>query len=339
MPEKLDIYRSYGEKLISLFVRLLFSGDSYSLTQLASMLSCSKQTVLRLLDDITKAYGVEIEERLDGNRKYVSMKRSRKDMPLTPLSPMELTVLQMCRDFTSHLLGKQQFEDATRALLKSQALLEKGSQISVDHFGAFHSGYIDYTPYYNIISTVVKAMDLKKTCRITYKSLMGKKAKTYYINPLKIFSHRDTIYLHAQWSPSLDKPHTEPDFDPLLAIHRIKKVELTERDYKLPKKYDFEKIFNKNFGVMKDDSFEVEIEFTGWAAKYIPERIWSADQKITGKGGNKISLKCTVSSETELISWILSFGEEAKVLKPDWVVEEILNKVKRTEALYTRVIS
>jgi len=334
MPQKIDIYRTYGEKLISLFVRLLFSGDSYSLSELAKMLNCSKQTILRLLEDITKAYGVDIEERMEGNRKYVSLKQLRRELPLTPLSPMELTVLQMCRDFTSHLLGTQLFEEATRALLKSNAQLGKVSKASVNHFGAFRSGYIDYTPYSGIIYTLVQAMDLKKTCRLTYQALMEKKAKTYYINPLKIFSHRDTLYLHAQWSPSLDKPHTEPDFDPLLAIHRMKKIELTERGYKLPKKYDFEKIFNKNFGVMKDKPFEVEVEFTGWAAKYIPERIWSADQKITKKGSNKIILKCIASSEAELISWILSFGEEAKVLKPEWVVEEIKKRVWAIESRY-----
>jgi predicted DNA-binding transcriptional regulator YafY len=240
----------------------------------------------------------------------------------------------MCRDFTSHLLGTQLFEEATRALLKSNAQLGKESKASVNHFGAFRSGYIDYTPYSGVIFTLVQAMDLKKTCCLTYQALMGKKAKTYYINPLKIFSHKDTVYLHAQWEPSLDKPHTEHDFDPLLAIHRMKKIELTDRDYKLPKKYDFEKIFNENFGVMKDEPFEVEVEFTGWTAKYIPERIWSADQKITKKGRNKIILKFTTSSEVELIAWVLSFGEEAKVLKPEWVVEEMQNKLGKLNKLY-----
>ncbi len=54
MPAKRDPYKSYGEKLIGLFVRLLFSGESHSLTELAKMLECSKQTVLRLIDNIRK---------------------------------------------------------------------------------------------------------------------------------------------------------------------------------------------------------------------------------------------------------------------------------------------
>ena len=62
MPAKRDLYKSYGEKLISLFVRLLFSGERHSLTELAKTLNCSKQTVLRLIDNIRKAYGIDIEE-------------------------------------------------------------------------------------------------------------------------------------------------------------------------------------------------------------------------------------------------------------------------------------
>jgi len=36
----------------------------------------------------------------------------------------------------------------------------------------------------------------------------------------------------------------------------------------------------------------------------------------------------------ELISWILSFGEDALVIEPDWLVEEVINKVNRTAVLY-----
>jgi biotin operon repressor len=62
MAEKLEINRSYGEKLISLFARMLFAGANYSLTDLSKMMGCSKQTVIRLINDIRMAYGVEIEE-------------------------------------------------------------------------------------------------------------------------------------------------------------------------------------------------------------------------------------------------------------------------------------
>ena len=107
MGEKIDIYRSYGQKLISLFVRLLFSGESYSLTELSRMLDCSKQTVLRLLNDITMAYGVNIEESMRGNRKYVCIQRPDRIPATNSLTEMELSLLHMCRNFTAHLPGQE----------------------------------------------------------------------------------------------------------------------------------------------------------------------------------------------------------------------------------------
>jgi len=122
---------------------------------------------------------------------------------------------------------------------------------------------------------------------------------------------------------------------PLLAVHRIKTVEITGRSYEFPDKFDFEKAFNKNFGVIKEDTFEVEVEFTGWSANYVAERIWSPDQKITKKGKGKIRITFSASSEPELTGKLLSFGEEAQIIKPDWLVEEVAVKVKQMNALYS----
>lgn len=59
MAKKLDSYKSYGQKLMSLFVRLMFSGECVSLTDLALMENCSKQTIIRLLNDIRMSYGMD----------------------------------------------------------------------------------------------------------------------------------------------------------------------------------------------------------------------------------------------------------------------------------------
>jgi predicted DNA-binding transcriptional regulator YafY len=327
MGEKKDIYRSYGQKLISLFVRLLFSGDSYSLTDLSRMLDCSKQTVLRLLNDITMAYGVTIDEVMKGNRKYVRIKRPER-LPLTSsITEMELQVLQMCRDFTAHLLGKQLFEEATRALLKSRALLPGDKKASSQHFASFRPGCIDYTPHFSMICTLIEAMEQKRVCRLVYQPIMEDRPKTYHIKPLKIFSHHDTVYLHAQRARDPEKKHKEPDYDPLLAVHRMKKVELTDRNFEFPEKYDFEKTFNLNFGIIKEKAFDVEVEFRGWAARHVAERIWSPDQKIKKTGKEKILISFSASSEPELMSWVLSFGDEAKLVKPEWLVGNVAAKI------------
>ncbi|MBC8180428.1 WYL domain-containing protein [candidate division KSB1 bacterium] len=334
MPEKLSSYSTYGQKLISLFARLLFSKQSHSLTELSRLLGCSKQTVLRLVRDIQRAYGVDIEEAIENRRKYYRIKRRIGADTSLNLTETELSVLHMCRAFTEHLLGRQLFEESAQALLKSQAHLPEDRRVDSKHFATIIPGSIDYTGHHQIIRRLIKAMDEKKVCEITYKRIMADRAKVFYIKPLKIFSYKDTIYLHARMAKTPGKIYKEPDFDPLLAIHRIKNLEITETSFEFLKDYDFEKFFNQNFGVIKDEAFEVEVEFTGYPAKYIAERIWSPDQKLTEKKDGTVKLKFNASSKPEVISWILSFRDEAKVIRPKWLVKKVVKIIASMKDKY-----
>ena len=143
MPEKRDYYSSYGQKLISLFAKLLFSGKSHSLIELSRMLNCSKQTVLRLVDDIRRAYGVDIEESMENRKKYYRIKKAFQITPVVNLTKSELQSLYMCRAFAEHLLGNHIYDDATRALEKSHAILSGQHGFSSRNFGSFASGSID----------------------------------------------------------------------------------------------------------------------------------------------------------------------------------------------------
>lgn len=328
MGEKLDAYRSYGQKLITLFARLLFSGESYSLTELAKMLGCSKQTVLRLVDDIRRSYGIVIEESFKGRKKYFAIKKQSGGIPAADMTADEMAVLQMCRAFTERLIGRELFEQAAVALGKSRRLLKDKMPIITDHFGSIIPGTIDYTSHHQTILRLVKAMDEKRICKISYKNIMAKRVKSFYVKPFKLFSRRETIYLHAALAKAPGKVYREPDFAPLLAVHRITKVELTERIFDVPENYDFERDFNKSFGIIKEKTFMVEAEFSERAASYVSERTWSSDQKIVKLKSGRIKLKFSASSESEIISWILSFGDQAKLLKPNILKDHIKEIVK-----------
>ena len=222
--------------------------------------------------------------------------------------------------------------EVTNTLLKSNALASgnKG-ELSSPFFSSYRLGTIDYTPHHDTIQKLIEAMKTKKVCTSTYQAIMEAKTKTYAVMPLKLFSHKDTVYLHAR----IYKKGKAAEFDPLLAVHRIKKVTMTDTVYEFPANYNFEKVYNQNFGIIKDKAFKVEAEFTGWAAKYVAERIWSPDQKIKKIGKNKIILEFTASSESEVISWLLWFGEEARLIKPERMVEIASQKTKNMAAVYS----
>ena len=101
-----------------------------------------------------------------------------------------------------------------------------------------------------------------------------------------------------------------------------------------PKNNDFEKAFNRDFGIIKRRAFKVEAELKGWAAQYAAERIWSPDQKIEKTATGKIQLSFTASSDSEVISWLLSFGDDAQLLSPDWLVKKVRKKIEKHYKIY-----
>jgi predicted DNA-binding transcriptional regulator YafY len=336
MPRKMDDFQSYGQKLISLFARLLFTGEKYSLTEAARLLVCSKQTVLRLVDDIRASYKVRVEESFEGNRKYFQITGPRQSLARVPMTEREIAVLQMCQAFARHLLGSRQFEEATLAIGKSRSLLPTPAPSLTSGFESYRPGTIDYSPFQVAMYALVEAIQHRKVCKISYQAIMEDRPKTLYIKPLKIFSHKDTVYLHGQLAKVPGKPYKEPEFDPLMAIHRMKNVEVTDRSFEFPADYDFEKFFNHHFGIIKDEPFEVEARFSGWAARFVSERWWSPKQKIMNLGKDKVKISFSASSSAEVSSWILSFGEEAELLKPGWLRKELAYSVAKINETYNK---
>ena len=74
--------------------------------------------------------------------------------------------------------------------------------------------------------TIIDAMNERKVCKATYKSILANRAKSFYIKPLKLFSHKDSVYLHAHLAKAPGRVYKAPKFNPLLAIHRIQKIEI-----------------------------------------------------------------------------------------------------------------
>jgi len=335
MTKKIKLDKDHGQKVIELFFKLYFSPYEYSLTELSRELECSKQTIGRIVDKINSSTeGIKIEDYTKDRRRIFRIKKEKIPAKEMNLAQSEYGLLQMCCSFTKHLIGKEIFDQTLTALGKSQVLIKNRGTVSAKHFGAFAPGTIDYSGHQLIIKDLITAMENSKVCKITYKSIWNKEPKVFYIKPLKLFSKDDTIYLHAQIAKAPGKVYKAPKFDPLLVIHRIEGLEITETSFKYPNNFDFEKSFNQTFGVMKEDSFQARVEFTGYAAKNVKERIWSHDQVIDEKGDEVIELTFTATSDIETLSWVLSFGHEARVLEPYWFVEQVREEVEKIIDLY-----
>ena len=323
MPSRLSD-ATYGEKLITLFGELFFSGRAnYTLTELTKMLGCSKQQAARIMDTVGKKLPLS-DSKGERNQKVYSIERAKIERPYSHISLDDLTVLEMCRAFAENLLGQDVFAKSVKTLRSVRALMPKDENRNppAEGLGCFTPGAIDYSRHQDTIFRLTDALRENRVCRLWYLKAGAEKESTFDVMPLKLFAFRDTIYLHARLYLEGEKPRPGT-FDPLLAVHRIRKANIRNKLFTPPADYDFDRVFNQSFGIVKGKTFRMRVAFSGWAATYARERVWSPDQAVEEQPDGTVEIAFTASSEWEASSRVLSFRGQAKVLEPQWLVEQV----------------
>jgi predicted DNA-binding transcriptional regulator YafY len=322
MGQKLNPYSSPAAKVLSLYGLLLFSGKQYSLTELARLLRCSKQTVLRMMEQIEMSHQAKVDSWIHQGRKWFKVK-TPPARPQVCLDAKAIQLLLLCRDFVCHLLPASLREELSRTIDRTTTLLPRPEDRprALTQLGTgLTKGLIDYTAHEHLLEVLLEAMTGRRVCRVRYHSPKRPEPREYCIAPLNLIAHHATLYLQCRLVTDHDEPEIIHD-GMLLAVQRLLEVELTERTFTVTAEAGREG--GHIFGLMKGDLFRVEISFRPEAAVYVKERQWSADQVITPRPDGGIILAFTTASRLEVISWVLSFGPQAEVLAPADLREEM----------------
>jgi predicted DNA-binding transcriptional regulator YafY len=111
---------------------------------------------------------------------------------------------------------------------------------------------------------------------------------------------------------------------------RIQSFKQNGGTFERPQKFSLEKRLRDSFGVHAGEGkFEVVIRFNARAADYIREKKWHSSQILQElkNGGAELTLK--LSSLAEVERWVLSWGGDAKVLKPRELAEAVRKSAKK----------
>jgi len=111
---------------------------------------------------------------------------------------------------------------------------------------------------------------------------------------------------------------------------RIQSVKPTGKTFERTQKFSLEKRLRDSFGVHAGEGkFDVVLRFNARAADYIREKKWHPSQTLRDLKGGGAELKMKLSSLAEVSRWVLSWGGDAKVLKPKELVESVKNAAQK----------
>ena len=325
-----------SEKLLSMYTMLLFSGREASLSELSTELDCSKQAVLRLIDQLEASRFGKLLHDKRGRESIYRLDRP-KNLPKLSLNAEGLYQLALCRDFMLHFLPEPMRKAVDTTLQQALAYLpESGTPEDLLPIGeSFTKGRIDYSRFQEMLQSMIKGIRQHKVCAVRYKSSIHGEAKSFEFAPKRLVAYREAIFIHG-WTISTEGAVT-PLFEKptILALHRLQKVIVMRQSTEnIP---DIEGKHKGLFGFVEDKPFPVRVKFSPGAATYIAEREWSDDQEVIMHKDGSVTLAMTAHSSAEVISWVMSFADAAELISPKWLREELSEHIATLAARYGKM--
>ncbi len=162
------------------------------------------------------------------------------------------------------------------------------------------------------------AIDNQLICKILYNNSKDEQ-KSHIIEPYKLYAYNGNWFVLA-YNESIN------EFG-YFKLNRIEKIESTRNHFTRMKSYD-EKDYLDEFGMIQNgEYYNIKVELTD-LYQVISERIYGKNQKIEKIDDHKSILECSMQNKEMIKSFILSFGKKAKVISPDWLIEEINDEIK-----------
>jgi len=84
--------------------------------------------------------------------------------------------------------------------------------------------------------------------------------------------------------------------------------------------------------VMRGRRIEVELLFSKTAAAWVKDKSWHPSQETNVLKDGRLKMALKVADTAELVGWILSFGSQVRVVRPDALgrrVQEEARKIVR----------
>jgi len=302
-----------------------------TLKELAAEMQVSEKTIRRDLETFL-ATGFPLNETLGefGRKRWGLTEKVQPGMTFTF---DEALALYLGRHLLEPLAGTPFWEAAQHAFRKVRASLGDGALRYIDRFlGIFRQtsfGRHDYSKKAEVIDRLMIGIEDCRAVFITYQSLRATEPVTYDIYPYGLAYHRGSLYL-VGCNPQRGRVcHWKVD--------RIEKAEVEEVRFQRPADFDLKQHLAGSFGIYHGEraaEVRILVRFAPPVVRYVCESRWHASQTLAKHHDGSVLAEFLLDDTEEIKHWILSFGQQAVVLEPVRLRQEILAELQSMVAAY-----
>lgn len=167
-----------------------------------------------------------------------------------------------------------------------------------------------------IFDVLAKAVSERRQLELAYRKPGQPKGESRVVDPYHLANINGEWFLFAY-------DHARKDIRTFVPA-RIRSVRPTGSTFERSQKFSLEERLRDSFGVHSGEGeYDVVIRFNSHAADYVREKKWHESQQLRELKGGGVELRMKLSGLLEVERWILSWGGDAKVLRPRELAEAV----------------
>lgn len=315
-------------RLLHLLERLQ-SGRIHNAKELAEFCNVSRRTIFRDMKTLQDS-GIPVLYDASKSGYWIT---GGAYLPPTDLTLAEtLSLMLLAQEMGSKRRGIPFHGIARDTALKLQSNLPNHLRQYVGELS--ESIQIDTEPHADLedkqlhYERTLEALTSRKKIRLRYNSLYDRKVIRTLVSPYRLLFQRRSWYIIGRSSlhRSVRTFH----------IGRIQDSELTEDDFTPPPRFSLQRYLGNAWNMVRErgERCEVVVRFQPLVANNVAEVAWHKTQRVIWNSDGTMDFEVTVDGIHEISWWIMGYGDQAQVLRPQKLVDLITSRVERMAESY-----
>ncbi|MFV0200142.1 WYL domain-containing protein [Empedobacter falsenii] len=263
-------------------------------------------------------YEAPIESLKDGRKVYYKYDDPEFTIESKPFTNEERLTIENTIELFSRIKGIPGFDAIDSIKTKLTEVKDNQSENKIIDFeeNEFLIGIEHLTPLYNYIKN-------KQVLLLTYQSFKSNELQEFIISPYYLKQYNNRWFLFG-WNQ-------KGEYIQNLALDRIKSINPINIEFS-ENTIDFDEYFEDIIGVTNFENNEVlkvKIQLSDSVLPYIESKPIHGSQKIIDN-----ILHLSVKYNYELESLLLSYGENIKVLEPQFLIDRLKERINNLKNIY-----
>jgi predicted DNA-binding transcriptional regulator YafY len=314
-------------------LRTLLDGhEGASIYDVAERFRVNPRTALRYVQALQRA-GEPLYEELSGKRKVWRLMPTARRQSIT-LTTAQMVALFLSRRVFDFLAGTGFKEDLDDVFGKLEATLRRKDFAAVRNldrkvFDVNEARHL-YEGRLEDVNDIMTALLREERLRVTHEGVGGGR-KTFVLEPYTLLIYKKGLYLAGRSEGHGGELRT-------FALDGFREIEwLRGQRFDYPADFHPAQLTEGAFGLIRGkEATRVRIWFDEKVARYVQRRQWHPTQRFKKAKAGGIEMTMDARGTTEVVSWVLGFGDKARVVAPPALVASVTGELERAGALYAR---